>query len=130
MDNVLVAKRMNARLKRGVRAHAVVVLLLCALTACSSEPAEDIGTEAEVPAQTDWNIASQNHRCDPSVREKLMNLTQSKYLCKFQPNVLPKRIVMEDGTPSATAGTCATLHAPLAITTVRHCQSPWSVATL
>ena len=72
MDNVLGAKRMNARLKRGVRAHAVV--LLCALTACSSEPAEDIGTEAEVPAQTDWNIASQNHRCDPSVREKLIEL--------------------------------------------------------
>ncbi len=74
MDNVLVAKRMNARLKRGVSAHAVVVLLLCALTACSSEPAEDIGTEAEVPAQTDWSIASQNHRCDPSVREKVIEL--------------------------------------------------------
>ena len=74
MDNVLVAKRMNARLKWGVSPHAVVVLLLCALTACSSEPAEDIGTEAEVPAQTDWNIASQNHRCDPSVREKVIEL--------------------------------------------------------
>ncbi len=38
MDNVLVAKRMNARLNRGVETLAAV-LLLCALTACSSEPA-------------------------------------------------------------------------------------------
>ncbi len=56
-----------------VRALAVVVLLY-ALAACSSLPAENTGTEAEVPARTDWNIASQNHRCERNVREKLLEL--------------------------------------------------------
>jgi len=56
-----------------VRALAVVVLLY-AFTACSSQPVEDIDTEAEAPARTDWNIASQNHRCERNVREKLLEL--------------------------------------------------------
>ena len=56
-----------------VRTLAVVVLLF-APAACSSQPAEDMGTEAEVPTQTGWNIASQNHRCEPNVREKLLEL--------------------------------------------------------
>ncbi len=31
-----------------------------------------------------------------AVREKLMNLTQTKYLCNFRPNTLPKRIVLDE----------------------------------
>ena len=34
------------------------------------------------------------------------------------------------GRPSAAAGTVATLHAPVASTTDRACQAPWSVATV
>ncbi len=33
------------------------------------------------------------------------------------------------GSAAAKAGTRAALHAPVASTTVRHRQSPWSVAT-
>ena len=36
---------------------------------------------------------------------------------------------MDGGTAALTAGTVGRLHAPLAITSVRHRQSPPSVAT-
>ncbi len=57
-----------------VRALAVVVLLLYALAACSSQPAENTDTEAEVSAPTVLKSAAQNHRCAQNVREKLFEL--------------------------------------------------------
>src|SRR5580700_3779194 len=38
-------------------------------------------------------------------------------------------VVTDDGTASDKAGTCATLNAPVARTTVWHRHSPWSVVT-
>src|SRR4051812_41440586 len=35
----------------------------------------------------------------------------------------------DEGTPSASAGTCGLLNAPVASTTVSHCHSPSSVVT-